>query len=273
MSRVAVVKGDRGLEPVYDALDLIQYEEAFKDWNRVLVKVNFITTKNWETGATTDPMVVEAIVNRLKDIDKEVIIVESDAQTTNADKAWIASGMKELGDRLDVQFINMRHVEKVELQVDEGLVLNKIKVAKIATESAIVSAAKLKTHMGTQVTLGLKNMFGMLTTKWKGKFHLKGMHKVIHDINKTLPPHVTVIDGFIGMEGRGPVRGDPVKMDTIIASTDPVASDATGSKIMGFNPEEIDHIRWCNETGIGNMNNIEIIGEDIEAVKQVFKRK
>jgi hypothetical protein len=51
------------------------------------------------------------------DIDKEGIIVESDAQTTNADKAWIASGMKELGDRLDVQFINMRHVEKVQLQV------------------------------------------------------------------------------------------------------------------------------------------------------------
>jgi uncharacterized protein (DUF362 family) len=66
-------------------------------------------------------------------------------------------------------------------------VLNKIKVAKIATESAIVSAAKLKIHRGTQVTLGLKNMFGMLTTKWKGKFHLRGMHKVIHDINKILP--------------------------------------------------------------------------------------
>ncbi|MFW6109728.1 MAG: hypothetical protein ACOC6N_04690 [archaeon] len=50
-------------------------------------------------------------------------------------------------------------------------------------------------------------------------------------------------------------------MDTIIASTDPVAADA-GSKIIGFNPEEIDHIRWCNVTGIGNINNIEIIGED-----------
>jgi uncharacterized protein (DUF362 family) len=63
MSRVAVVKGDRELEPVYDTLDLIQYEEAFEDWNRVLVKVNFITIKTWETGATTDSIVVKAIVN------------------------------------------------------------------------------------------------------------------------------------------------------------------------------------------------------------------
>ena len=78
----------------------------------------------------------------------EVIVVESDAQTTNADKAWIASGMNDLGDRLGVPFINMRHVdEKVELEVPDGRELKKIKVAKIATESAIISAAKLKTHM------------------------------------------------------------------------------------------------------------------------------
>jgi len=99
-------------------------------------------------------------VNRLRDLGKEVIIVESDAQTTNADKAWIASGMEEMGKRLGVPFLNMRHVdEKVELDIKGSRVLKKIKVAKIATESAIVSAAKLKTHMSTNVTLGMKNMF------------------------------------------------------------------------------------------------------------------
>ncbi len=205
MSRVAVVNGERSLETVYRALDLIPLNDALKDWKRVLIKVNFITTKNWETGATTDPLVVEALVNRLRELGKEVIIVESDAQTTNADKAWIASGMNEVGERLDVPFVNMRHVEdKIELDVPGGRELKKIKVAKIATESAIVSAAKLKTHMNTQVTLGLKNMFGMLTTKFKGQYHIRGMDKVIHDINKTLPPRVTVIDGFVAMEGQRP---------------------------------------------------------------------
>ena len=189
MSRVALIKGSRSLETVNKALDSISYEGALKDWDRVLIKVNFITTKNWETGATTDPIIVEALVNKLRDIGKEVIIIESDAQTTNADKAWIASGMNELGERLDVPFINMRHVdEKIELEVTDGRVLKKIKVAKIATNSGIVSAAKLKTHMSTKVTLGLKNMFGMLTTKFKGRYHIRGMDKVIHDINKTLPP-------------------------------------------------------------------------------------
>ncbi|MCW4012100.1 MAG: DUF362 domain-containing protein [Candidatus Bathyarchaeota archaeon] len=273
MSRVALIKDERSLETVYRALDVIPIADALADWDRVLIKVNFITTKNWETGATTDPIIVEALVNRLRELGKEVIIVESDAQTTNADKAWIASGMSELGERLDVPFINMRHVdEKIELEVPGGRELKKIKVAKIATESGIVSAAKLKTHMSTKVTLGLKNMFGMLTTKFKGQYHVRGMDKVIHDINKTLPPHVTIIDGFIAMEGKGPVHGKPVKMDTVIASVDPVAADSVAAQVMGFTPVEIDHIKWSHESGIGTMTDIDVIGNSIDSVKRNFQR-
>jgi uncharacterized protein (DUF362 family) len=273
MSRVALIKGERSLETVYSALDAIPYVEALADWDRVLIKVNFITTKNWETGATTDPIIVEALVNKLRELGKEVIIVESDAQTTNADKAWVASGMNEIGECLDVPFINMRHVDqKIELEVPEGRELKKIKVAKIATESAIVSAAKLKTHMSTKVTLGLKNMFGMLTTKFKGKYHIRGMDKVIHDINKTLPPQLTIIDGFVAMEGRGPVHGNPVKMNTVIASVDPVSADSVGAQVMGFTPEEIDHIKWSHESGIGSMTDIEVFGNSIESVKRKFQR-
>ena len=55
------------------------------------------------------------------------------------------------------------------------------------------------------------------------------MHKVITDINSVVKPVFTVIDGFIAMEGRGPVNGVPIKMDTIIAGADPVATDAVGA--------------------------------------------
>ena len=167
----------------------------------------------------------------------------------------------------------MRHEdEKVELEIKNGRTLKKIKVAKIATESAIISAAKLKTHMSTKVTLGMKNMFGMLTTKWKGKYHLNGMDKVVHDINLVLKPHLTVIDGFIALEGRGPVHGRPVKMDTIIASTDVVAADAIGSTIMGFDPRNIDHIKWAHQSGIGEIDDIEVVGDGVDAVKRIFQR-
>ena len=64
-SDVAIVKGERGHEPVFKALDLIDYKTALQGKEKVLIKVNFITTKTWDTGATTDPIVVEALLQKL----------------------------------------------------------------------------------------------------------------------------------------------------------------------------------------------------------------
>ncbi|UCD27110.1 MAG: DUF362 domain-containing protein, partial [Candidatus Bathyarchaeota archaeon] len=244
MSRVAVVKGSRGHEPVFRALDLIDYRAALAGVGRVLIKVNFIATKTWDTGATTDPIVVEAIILKLKNIPVEVLVVESDATVTNAIKAFKVTGMAEMCERNNVEWVNLRHLkEKVEIPIQGGQVLKKITVPRLVKESAVISAAKLKTHTATKVTLGMKNMFGLLPDKFKGKFHFRGISKVIVDINTVLKPTLTVIDGFTGMEGRGPTGGTPVKMDTIIAGADPVATDATACRVMSFDPHTVSHIR------------------------------
>jgi len=120
--------------------------------------------------------------------------------------------------------------------------------------------------------LGMKNMFGLLPDKFKGTYHLKGISKVVVDINTVLHPAVTVIDGFVGMEGNGPVDGTPVPMNLIIAGTDPVATDATAARVMGFNPYKITHIRKAYEKGIGK-SEAKILGEKIENVQRKFKSK
>ena len=147
LSRVAVVKGSRGHEPVFRALDLIKYRAALAGWEKMLVKVNFITTKTWDTGATTDPVVVEAIIRRLKELPVEVLVVESDATMTNATKAFKVTGMAEMCERNGVEWVNLRNVgDRVEIPVPDGEVLKKITVPRVVRESAIVSTAKLKTH-------------------------------------------------------------------------------------------------------------------------------
>jgi uncharacterized protein (DUF362 family) len=272
-SKVAIVRGERGHEPVFEALDLVDYEQALSGWSTVLIKVNFITVKTWDTGATTDPMVVEAIIERLKNLDVKIYVVESDATMTNADKAFAATGMGEMTRRNAVEFLNLRHLkDRVKIEVPHGETLNSITVPRIVTQSAIISAAKLKTHMSTKVTLGMKNMFGLLPDKFKGKYHMQGINKVLVDINTVLKSSLTVIDGFVGMEGRGPTDGKPVKMDLIVAGKDPVATDATASRIMGFDPQEISHIRRAYEKGLGNIDDIEILGEKLENVTRTFQR-
>lgn len=227
----------------------------------------------WDTGATTDPIVVEAIIKRLKELPLEVIVVESDASMTNADRAFEVTGMANMCEQNGVQHLNLRRVaDKIKIAIPNGASLKEITVPRLAKESAIISAGKMKTHMSTKVTLGMKNMFGMLPDKFKIKYHTRGINKVVVDINSVLPPTLTVIDGFVAMEGRGPTDGAPVKMDLIIAGKDPVATDATASRVMGFNPHEISHIRTAHQKGIGNIDNIEIVGSQLDEVRRVFKR-
>ena len=270
---MVVVKGQRGHEPVLKALDLMNYDTALSGCHQVLIKVNFITVETWETGATTDPIVVEAIIKRLKNLPVEVYVVESDATMTNADKAFEVTGMKDMCERNGVECLNLRHVkDRVKIDIPHGEALKSITVPRIVAESAIISAAKLKTHMSTKVTLGMKNMFGLLPDKLKGKYHLRGISTVIVDINTVLKPTLTVIDGFVAMEGRGPVGGKPVKMDLIIAGSDPVATDSTACRIMGFDPHEVSHVRKAYERGLGNIDDIEVVGERLEDVSRRFER-
>jgi len=271
-SKVAVVKGERGHEPVFKALDLVDFKSAFSGFERVLVKVNFICDKTWDSGATTDPIVVEAIIRRVADGGLKVCVVESDATMTNADKAYVKSGMKEMCERNGVEFVNLRHVkDRVKLVVPDGEALKTVTVPRLVVESAVVSAAKLKTHMATTVTLGLKNMFGLLPDKFKGKFHAMGISNVVVDVNAAVKPVLTVVDGFVGMEGHGPVDGDPVRMDLVVASRDVVAVDATCCRVMGFDPHKIKHVRRAFERGLGEVDDVEVVGERIEDVMRVFK--
>jgi len=272
-SDVAIVKGRRGHEPVFKALDLINYKTIFADKQKVLIKINFICEKTWDTGATTDPIVVEALIMKLADHGIEVCVVESDATITDADKAFAKTGMKEMCDRNQVEFLNLRKVkERVKIPIAEGEALREITVPKIVMESAVISAAKLKTHSNTGVTLGMKNMFGLLPEKFKGKYHAIGISKVIVDINTVLKPALTVIDGFVGMEGAGPINGKPVQMDLILAGKDVVATDSTACRVMDIDPHYIKHIRMAHEKGLGATDDIVILGEGIDNVKRRFEQ-
>jgi uncharacterized protein (DUF362 family) len=181
--------------------------------------------------------------------------------------------MKEMCERNGVEFINLRYIkDTVKISIPNGIALNSITVPRIVKESAIVSAAKLKRHMATKVTLGMKNMFGLLPDKYKFKYHVNGISKVLVDINSVIHPSLTVIDGFVGMEGEDPTDGPPVKSDLIFAGKDVVATDATVARVMGFVSKEIPHIKTAYEKGLGNIDNIEVLGASINEIKQDFKR-
>jgi uncharacterized protein (DUF362 family) len=271
-SEVVITKGKRTVDTVKESLKPIISPEDLAD-KKILIKVNFISTKTWETGATTDPILVEALIQYFQPFNERIYVVESDATITRAEEAAKATGMLELCEVYGIKFINLtKYPEQIKMKVPNPEVLSEINFPKIALESHIISAAKMKTHSDTQVTLGLKNMFGILPDTPKSKFHNLGIDEVIVDINNVCRPSLTVIDGFVAMEGSGPVSGQPIEMELVIAGKDVVSTDTIASKVMGFDPYEIDHIKKAAKKGLGEMKNIKVLGEDLNKVTRIFKK-
>jgi uncharacterized protein (DUF362 family) len=276
MVLVALVKGLRELATVYKAVELAGgIKDIADEYSRALIKVNFITTKTYETGVTTDPVIVEGLIHKAREVFEQVFVVESDASMTDADKACEVTGIKEVCERNETMFLNLRkEKDRVKLSIPNSETLREIKVPRIVVESAVINAAKLKTHRVTGVSLGMKNMFGLLPEKMKFKYHLRNISKVVVDINTVLKPKFTIIDGFYALEGPGPTSGTPVKMDLLVAGRDVVAVDATACRVMGIEPTEIHHIRRAHEKGLGEIDGtrIKVVGAKIEEVKRRFKR-
>ncbi len=139
----------------------------------------------------------------------------------------------------------------------------------------VVSMPKMKTHHWAGVTLSLKNLFGTLPGRvygWpKNILHWAGIEPSILDIAGAVRPHYSIIDGVVGMEGNGPISGEPVRSGVLVFADDPVAADSVGASLMGFDPERIPYI---SEAGrfLGQMDRsrIEQRGEDPEHFTKHF---
>lgn len=202
-------------------------------------------------------------------INPNVYIVESNGTTSNADKALKTTGMSKVCESYGAPFINLSKV-KEKMEVSGGTVLKKVKLAKLVLESFVISAAKMKTRKEAGVTLSLKNMFGLLPKRLKLKYHFKDLDRVIVEVNTIVKPSLSVIDGFIALEGPGPVEGRPVNLGIVAAGRDAVATDVVAASIMGFNPLDIRHIRMAAERGLGTVENIEVVGCRVEDVARKF---
>ncbi len=102
---------------------------------------------------------------------------------------------------------------------------------------------------------------------------VKMIHHNIVEFAKRTWPELVVLDGFICMEGDGPVDGSAVEMGTAIASVDPVKADGVGARLIGFEPEDIGYLNYLqNEEKMGEYSLEGLVGDDMNKLRKVFKR-
>ena len=273
MSTVVITRGTNPIEVAVKALTLVKsdVDKVLSKAEQILIKPNYINAKHPSTGVTTDSRVIEGIIKYLKTQKTSNIIIGEGSGFADTTHAFKVAGVDKVAQQWNVRLLDLNKDEFIEVNPPNPLALKKVKVAKTALESIIISVPKLKLHRIATVTLSLKNMMGVLASK--GTMHTGNLSKNIADLASIVKPSIAVIDGIIAGEGHE-TSGNPVEMNLVIAGTDPVAVDAVGAAVMDVPPTEVKHLNLAEQKGLGtcNLDKITILGEPIERVKRKFRR-
>jgi len=292
---VALVKGEERRRMVREALELVddQIRPRLRGKKYVLLKPNCVAVNNQLGSTHADALrgVLDYLESRWKG---PVVIADS-----SRDRTWDAYenfGYMRLAAeyrRLRITLVDLNdeqdRVRSLQI-VDRDLHLAPVRLAGrlFDPEAFILGLAILKAHDYAVATLSVKNMAlaaplhspGANPRQWhdKARYHsgYRQMHVNILLTARQLAPFwgATIIDGFEGMEGEGPLRGSLVPSRVVLASTDLVAADRVALEVMGVNPDWVGYLNYCGVAGLGvyDLASISLRGNAApDEVRRVYK--
>lgn len=91
------------------------------------------------------------------------------------------------------------------------------------------------------------------------------------ELAKATKLDLVVLDAMTGMEGEGPLLGEPVTLGVAVASADPLKADGIGARLMGLDPDDIGYLWYLQRDGYGDYSLDGLIGEQIEQYSRKFR--
>ncbi len=260
MKTLAIIKLDKydadalkaGMQTAFSELGL---EQDFQAGETIVIKPNMLSATDQDKAVTSHPVVFESLVASLRQTGVKISFGDSPA-IESPEKVARASGLLEMAEQLVVPMADF--TEAVSVDMPEGKMMRKMDLARGVYEAdGLVSLAKLKTHALAGMTASIKNQFGVIPGQRKAACHVQypaveDFCQMLVDINVYLKPRLYIIDAIVAMEGNGPRNGHPRDVGVVLVSRDPVACDAAGSVLMGFDPASIPTTRLAEQAGLGS---------------------
>ena len=282
MSRVSIVKspGKPSEEQVYamvkESIDLVGgIGSVVEPGQTVALKPNVVTGRVTAPGVTTDKRVVKAMIRLCQESEAgRVLVVEGAGYFTETAKALELSGIKDMAEEMGAEVVDVDVSELATLKVPRPLITDEVRVSRKFMDADVrINLPVMKTHDQLLVTLGVKNLKGVMPKPMKRRFHAIGVVKGIIDLSKAVPLDLTVLDAIVAMEGLGPSFGPKVELNTVVASKDVWALDRVASRMMGFKPHELDYLTEAAEHGLYDpADEPMIVGEPLESYTYSFER-
>lgn len=276
---VCIVKYEEPLESVRKAVELSQGLDHLPSKAKVFIKPNIVfwtravTFPKW--GFITTSRVVEDMIILLKErgvdditVGEGMVIEPKDTETPA--HAFETLGYGILKQRYGIKYLNIyeRPFEKIDL--GDGVKLNFN--SDILNSDFVVDVPVMKCHTQTIVSLGIKNLKGMIDIPSRKKCHNmnpgKDLHFWVSKLADKMPPMFTLLDGIYTNE-RGPgFDGRMHRSNLLVASADLLSADMVGAKLLGYEPVQVPHLMHAakNRNRSLDFSDIEVVGENVEDV-------
>jgi uncharacterized protein (DUF362 family) len=306
-AKVALTNGDNRTDNVFRALKSLEKQIAQSIGNRrVVIKPNNVSPTNQLASSHAEAL--GGILEFLKSIGKldNAIIAESAMSSTM--QSFQNFGYTTVADKYKIKLVDLdKEGYQTIMAFDETDARpHPVRVSSMLTnqeDNFIISACMLKTHDRAVATLSIKNiilgaalklpnansgqpgMGGMGGRGGRGGgfggsdkpiLHGGGAHGININLAMLAPllhPSLSVIDGFQGMEGNGPIGGTPVDHRVCVVSTDYLAADSVGASLMGIDPANVGYLSYLATAKVGesDLSKMEIIGEPVAKLAKKYQ--
>ena len=277
-TKVSIVHYEAPLNSVRQAVDLCGGLDDVKAGSKVFIKPNIVfwtrvvNFPKW--GVITTSRVVEDMIVLLKErgIDDitigEGIVTSKPKDNKTPAAAFEGLGYNELKQRYGIKTLNVmeRPFELADLGGGVALKFN----SDVLASDLVVDLPVMKTHAQTVVSLGIKNLKGLIDINSRKKCHSadpdKDLHYHVARLADAMPPIFTLIDGIYTSE-RGPAfDGRMHRSNLLVASSDVFAADKVGALLLGQELDQVPHLVHfaANHGRPLDLSDVEVVGESIE---------
>jgi uncharacterized protein (DUF362 family) len=250
-----------------EALAHLPLEELVRD-QFVAVKANETWATADDTTAVTQADTLRAVLRAVKRYGPRELVVTGGAGAAETEDVFRYTGMLgvvreegvELFDHNRPPFtkVDLEYAPERDVKGPQRSVMVNPRVLEYET---LIAVNQLKLHRTATVTLALKNIamsfpaadyYGHPRSKEKHRHEFfEDMHSFIAAMAKRFPISLAITVGHPAMIATGPTGGIPVETGLVIASTDPVAADCVGARLLGFEAQAVRHLWEAGRLGLG----------------------
>lgn len=249
-------------------------ENLLKSSRDVYLKVNAVDLKKY---SFTDPAVIKAVILYFKQRGaRRIYVIENCTQSNFTRLVFLGTGIDRVCRETGAIPVYLDETGAVPIFLEGLQTFNDIsafvyeRLIEGRNDNLYISLPKLKTHSMSQVTLSIKNQFGMIHQASRISDHNFRLHQKFADIYQVLRPDFAVVDGLIATnhghyiaESNG--HECVIPMNCLIGGRDPLAVDTVAAAFLGFGIEDVEHLRLSSEKGLGEgtLDRITIINRNI----------